>query len=359
MSTSNFFKSIVTVALGAVISMGAFAQVTTSGTIVANGVTKGTPHAYTAPTAAIPNVVDFVTKGSTMPYSVTPDPVIATVVASGAPFQASSYNWRFGTTPLGTFSPALTINAGDLPPYNAGWYQESNISVNWTTVGKDSLKVSEHSRNSAGLPTCTGADSTLYVYVMPVPSAAFNLAKIGNVAAGDLNGSVPGTIGGCSTDGKIIHFAVNVTGTQDFIANGRYQYTPFGGAAGSWISTTVGLATFVNDSVVSTGIKNGTGGTFDGAATNFYTALPATPNSTTIDAFQFTIPTGVYGKYVFQLYRVTDLVSRKSFKDTDGIVANGYDNVANEGSLGAQEITVYSLPTPTTGKIQHITNLGW
>ena len=223
-------------------------------------------------------------------------------------------------------------------------------------------KVSEHSRNSAGIQTCDGKDSAIAIYVMPRPTARFNEAKCGIVAAADIQGTAAdGIIGGCGVAGSVIKFAVDVTGTQDFIVNGRYQYTPFGGAAGAWTSTTVGAATFANDSLVASGKKNGTGGTFDGVVTNFYAASPSSPQSTTINAFQFTIPAATYGKYVFQLYRVTDLVSRKSFKDTDANAANGYDNVANRGDLtaGVQTLTLYSLPQPTTGKVQHVTNAGW
>ncbi len=338
MRTKNLFRSIVAATL-AVVSTSAFAQLTTTGSAT---VDKGTPYAYTSPTSgANPEVVDFVTVGSTMPYSVVPDSTIQTIVASGAPFQASSYNWRLGTTPLGSLrqadgSTALANIATDPAPYNAGYYLDYDVAVIWgNTPGIDSIKVSEHSRNNGGLQTCDGADTTLYVYVMPKPTAQFieagTLAGATNIV-GTANDAI---VGGCGIAGSTLHFNVTFTGTQDFYVYYSSVYTPFGGLAAPAVTGSV-----------TTGL----------GAANFYTATPTVPNTDAVtDAFTFAIPAATYGKYVFTLTGVNDLVSRKSLTAADmGTLVN------TTGSAPAgPTLTVYSLPTPTTGRVLHVTNQGW
>ncbi len=344
MRTKNFLKLIVAAALCAVVSSGAFAQVTTSG---AASVNKGTPHAYTLPSAVVPNVVDYVTIGSVMPYNVTPDPVIATVVASGAPFLPSSFNWRLGTTPLGTLDRAngsTALSTTDLPisandpnaPYGGTIYTLDNaITVAWgATLGIDSIKVSEHSRNSAGIQTCDGQDSTIYVYVMPKPTATFieagTLSGVTNIVgtAGDA------TVGGCGVAGTTIHFNVTFTGTENYTLTYQYVYTPFGG----------GPSTVTPPAVTGIGVDH------------FYSATPASPNTEALtNVFTFAIPAATYGKYVFTLLGVTDLVSRKSLS----LPSQDLGILNNTTGAAAPTLTLLSLPTPTTGTIKHVTNLSW
>ena len=141
MRTKNLFRSIVAATL-AVVSMSAFAQpnVTTSGIA---SVTKGTPLSTTAPSALTPQVVDFVTIRSVMPYNVTPDPVIKTIVASGAPFQPSSFNWRLATAKGSLFTAdsttALANIVTDPAGYNAGYYLDTAVTVKWTVIGIDTI----------------------------------------------------------------------------------------------------------------------------------------------------------------------------------------------------------------------------
>lgn len=360
MRTKNLFRALVAATL-AMVSVGLFGQtVTTSGT--ANTAKNGLVLSATATEA-----VDFATINSKMPYSITADPVVAAQV-NGTDFLASGFSWRLsggGALEIPGAATGLTevFQQDDgATSYVPAAYSQNDIAVQWgAALGQYTITVAEQSRNTLGMPECDGADSTLLVYLMPVPTAEFNEAMIGHTAGGDIEGTAgDGIVGGCGLEGLVVHFAVDVTGTQDFIVNGRYRFTPFGGAAGAWTSTGAG---FANDSVVATGIKNGTSGTFDGAATAWYNATPAAPLATTIDAFQFTVPSGVgtYGRYVFELYRVTDKVSRKSFQDTDGVTV-GYQNPNNNGDLsaGVQQITLISLPTPTTGTIRHVgNNVAW
>ncbi len=68
-----------------------------------------------------------------------------------------------------------------------------------------------------------------------------------------------------------------------------------------------------------------------------------------------TIPPASYGKYVLTVHSVSDRISRKSFS-TPAALAQA-DN-APAGGTGV--LTIWALPTPTTGRIQHVTNnSGW
>jgi hypothetical protein len=350
MRTKNFFRTIVAAAFCAAVSTGAFAQVTTSGT--ATAVKNGTVLSATAN-----QVVDFATIGSKMPYVITND---AAYAAYGIPgYSASGFSWRLPSG--GTFEAMTEIMNNTGGSFTPKAYSDKNVIVDWGAIAGDyTITVAEQSRNSL-FTECAGPDSTMEVYLMPKPTANFNESKCYyHPAAADI--AVPGAsvadgkIGGCGLETMVIHFAVDVTGTEKFIATAQYQFTPFStGIPGAW--------TAIGDSLVADAVDGGVVAYIGGGATHFYSATFGSPQSTTIDAFQFTVPTGAatYGTYQFKLTTVTDLVSRKSFKDTDGNVANGYFNASNRGDLtvGLQTLNFYSLPAPSTQPVKHVTNLNW
>ncbi|HEX2935974.1 MAG TPA: hypothetical protein VHO72_11520, partial [Bacteroidales bacterium] len=60
------------------------------------------------------------------------------------------------------------------------------------------------------------------------------------------------------------------------------------------------------------------------------------------------------GKYEIEIVNITDKITEKSF---GALAANDPARNATSTDLPAAPYTFYSLPTPTTSKIQHITNL--
>ncbi len=330
MKTKNLFKTFVAAALCATFSFSANAQLTTTGTATQ---AKNAPNP--PPSASATEVVDYATIGSKMPYSITPDPTVAAQV-DGTNFLASGFSWRISGAggsfeQVAAHNPLTVVGA-----YVPTAYAENNVAVLWgNTAGDYTITVAEQSRNTLGLTQCVGADSTLHVYLMPKPTAQF-------IEAGTLSGvtDITGTagdaiVGGCGVAGTTIHFNVTFTGTEKFDLAYQYVYTPFTtGIPGAPVPLTA----------------NNLG------ATNYFTATPALPNTAAVtNAFTFNVPAGNYGKYVFTLTSVTDLVSRKSLStptQDPGVLDN------TTGALAAT-LTLFSLPTPTTGTIKHVTNLGW
>jgi len=366
MRTKNLFRTLVAATL-AVVSTSAFAQ-TTSGT--ANQSRQTTTN---IPTATRPEAVDFVTIGSSTPYNVTGDQEVGKLYRTVAGFQPSEFNWRVDINPTAgtnSLTPAATDNAARTVRADDGtstltvgttpnYYLDTAIVVNWgNTPGYYDISVSEQSRNTLGLSTCAGADSFLQVFVMPEPIIAF--LEAGTVISTDNsydtaadNTSIvgnpnDGVIGGCGVAGQYICFNVVYSGTEDFNGYYQYQYTPFGGAAAA--------------AVTQQPIAQQDAGTLA-----FYSARPDVPNEATNNgAFLFQIPAATYGKWVFTLTGVTDLVYRKSFNadatKVGSAAAESDEGVVNTGLTTANtsaSLTVYSLPTPTTGAVNHITNSGW
>jgi hypothetical protein len=322
MKTKNLFRTAAIAMLSAA-TFSAFAQVTTSGNATA---TKATLH----------EGIEFATISSVMPYIIDRDANVAAMVASDpATFQPSEFNWRL---PAGGAIAKLGGGAWT-PGTTAGYYLDTASQVSWGAVaGIYNITVSEKTRNSGGLSTCSGADSSISVYLMSKPTAAFVEAS----------SSLPGTntsdakLGGCSTAGTTINLAVAFTGAQDFRVVASSVYTPIGGVAQAPVS--------IGSTVTNLGTST------------FFSATPTVPNSETVNtAMSFAIPAsgaGAYGKYVITLTAVSDLVSRKSYKDND-LVTPGYQGDNGDLSAGVQTLTVYSLPTPVTGTVKHVTNLGW
>jgi len=353
MRTKNLFRTVIATAL-TVVSINAFGQgKTTTGT--ANTVRATTTN---IPTATRPEAVDFVTIGSKMPYSVTPDANVAAAV-DGINFLVSEYNWRVdidpaaGTntlTPAATNDATRTVRAADgttvlSAATTADYYTNTDVTVNWLAIGQYDITVKEQSRNTLGFPFCSGIDSSVRVYVMPKPTATF-------IEAGTLAGAtnIEGTInndaivGGCGVANTTVSFNVTFTGTEAYAIAYQSVFTPFStgipGAAVPATATGLGLL-------------------------NFYSATPAVPNTEALTGvFTFAVPAATYGKYVFTLTSVTDRISRKTLADANG---NGTANDQDPGTLvnttgaAAPILTLYSLPTPTTGAVRHVDNsvTGW
>lgn len=376
MRTKNLFRTLVTACL-AVVSVSMFGQLTTNNVAPYDTVSKGIKPVTTlggdSLDATQTEWIDLVTVGSIMPYFVGRDPNVKAMIASDPTvFLPSEFNWRVvGTGTLANLGGgAWSAPAGTPadPALTAGYRLDTAVQVSWTANGIQRLWVSELTRNAGGLPTCQGPDSLISVFVLPVPTAAWNEAfcNDGTITVAGTN-TTDYRLGGCDMVGDAIRFAVDVTGTDRFIASAHFRYTPLGGTATAWQhDNTLGAAALggvlAMDSTIATGVRDGgTASTFDGAATNFYSLTGAANLSTTIDdAFRFTIGAAAYGKWEFQLTTVTDRISRKSFRDTDATPANGYYNASNRGSASAQILTLYSLPTPRTQTIRHISNnTGW
>ncbi len=348
MRTKNLFRSLIAATL-AVVSMSAFAQLTTTGaaTAVKNGPGPAPANANQT------QVVDFATVGSVMPYNVVPDTNVASMV-DNINFLVSEYNWRVDTDPTTTVSvsPAATDHAnrrvraidGTSLLTNAttpNYYTNYEIAVNWLTAGEYDITVSEQSRNTLGLPQCPGSDSTLRVYVMPRPSVEWNeTAFLGPQGTpGDRN------VGGCAiaVPGSTTSWAIPVlleSYTQDVKI--AYSYTKYtmSGTAGTPVNQT--LAASIN---------------YNEGTDSWYTASPGSPNSGTVTLLTLIVPdplvdaAGAYGRWEFTITGVNDMVSRKS----------GVTNTVTDlpGDIAGQTFTLWSLPTPTTGTIRHVTNVGW
>ncbi len=365
MRTSNFFKSIVTVALGTVISMGAFAQGLTTkvgATLVPNGSPSITTFGAADATHS-PEFVDLVTVGSKTPYVVTPDANVAAMVTGNpAVFKASVYNWSLaGAAATGS---ALEIpaahtgltadgNADGTPTY-ANFFNENSVGVQWgSTTGACTISVSEQSQNTAGLPACDGALENLNVWVMPRPTVNFDEAATPTVNGNNIIGTASdGIIGGCgvaaatSTD---VLLAFDISGSDQYQVAYKVDY--------------YALADFTTPA--TSGTSTFTATPFDDGTNTFLSVTAGSPNSVTgitNNQIKVSVPdnstTAAYGKWVITLTAVNDRIYRKSFNTTAGDVAND-GTVLNSGGAVISTLTLYSLPTPTTGKIQHVTNLGW
>lgn len=332
MRTKNLFRAIAATCLAAMISVSANAQLTTSAALPADYVVRNTN--TDAPTATAPEAVDFVTVGSIMPYNITPDADVAAMVADApATFLPSVYNWRISG--LGTMQQIGGAALTPAVPADPGYYNENEIQVTWGgTAGVATLTVSERSRNTIGLAQCDGSDSTLNIWVMPRPTVDWSETSF----TGPQGTAGDNTVGGCAiaVAGAVTPWDiyVDLSYAQDVkIAYTVTKYTMAGVAGAPTTQTLV------------------TSGNYGTAA--FYTASPASPNTEIVVLTTLNVPdpevdrAGAYGRWVYQITAVNDMISRKS-----GVASQAAD-------IPAGTFTVWSLPTPTTGTIKHVRNTGW
>lgn len=318
MRTNNFFKSIVTVALSAVISMGAFAQSTTA-------------HVASVDNTAANEGTDYVTKGAEVPYQISSTLQIWDLIAQGV-LVPSVYNWSIGAGPTiykSDGTTAATTVAGllgteNFPAAGAGFYVDTLIYIKYPATGALVLSVHERTvSNVAGIAGCLDAVGwTQNIQVTNRPSVVFN--------------SPTANVGGCGVAGVAYNIPLTVSGSNNPIVTYGIDYTSTAGA----VTHTVPAGTTVNDA----GFVAPTG----------WTAL-SVDNPVTNVAIPFTPAAGNYGKYVVTVTAITDRISRKSL---DKAIAGAQDP-GDVVLSGPATLTIYAYPTPTTGKIKHVTNLGW
>jgi hypothetical protein len=339
MKKMNLFRMLAIVTMFTLATNGAFAQgLTTTGTasVIKTGPNFPADNEY----------IDMVTVGSKMPYQVTPDPTVAAMV-DNVTFFPSVFNWTVTGVGNALELPAshtgLTPddNANGTPVY-AGFFKESSVAVQWgATVGDYTISVSEQAQNNAGLPACAGAAVNLDAWVMAKPIVSFDEAAtpLVNGTLNIIGTPNDGILGGCGLSGASpvdVLLAVDLTGTDQYQVSYKTDYYPLIGAP-------------VMGSFAFTPTKFD-----DGTHTFLSVSGPASPNTGTVsnnNEIKVTIPANTYGKWVVTLQGVNDRVSRKSFSALP---------TPDLGTVGATaSLTIYSMPTPTTQPIQHVTNLGW
>jgi hypothetical protein len=353
MRTKNLFRTLVAATL-AVVTMNLIAQptgVTTGGTptVVKSGANFPADHEY----------VDLVTIGSKMPYHVTPDQNIVDLITSNPTvFFASVYNWTVaagGTLQLPGSTSGLTADdAANSTPVNVGYFKENDVAVYFTTTGAKTISVQERSENNAGFAVCTGAAENIDVWVQPKPTIGFDEVNLANVNGSSIIGasSVDGIVGGCGVavvgSTTTIQLPVIVTGSDNY----EITYT----VDNRHLDGTANLTTYNVATPITTAKLNGAKTYLDLAAgTNNTESFNTT---TGYASFNVVIPTtaiaaNAYGKWIITLTAITDRVSRKSLSDSAGDLSN----VQDPGTiLAANTLTIFSLPTPTTGKINHVNN---
>jgi hypothetical protein len=167
--------------------------------------------------------------------------------------------------------------------------------------------------------SCSGATEDLSVVVVAEPTVVWN-------NGGSLR------LGGCGVAGTSIGIPVTVTGTD------RFQLT------------------YTQDYIDLTGASTVTGPVTTGnlGASDIFADFTNTEN---IDMYTLAIPLATYGRYEITISAVTDRISRKSLNNYVTETATYGDQ--DPGDFVTTTMIVYSLPTPTTGQIQHVTNLNW
>lgn len=362
MRTKNLFRTLAAATL-AVVSMSAFAQVTTTGPVTAVKNGPG-PLPNVAPAIGIleTEVVDFVTVGSITPYSVTPDANVAAMVASdGATFHPSVFNWRltFAGTGTGTLGQlvtgaALTTNAST--PVYPGYFDQNDIQIAWgANADVATLRVSEKSRNTLGITACDGGDSLLTIYVMPKPSvewAEASVVGLSNDVAGDR------IVGGCgvATPGAPVSYNIPIN-LESYTSDMKIAYTV---DKYTMANLTVAATTFTQILAPGAILPQVSSANYNEGTDTWLTATPGTPNSGVVTLCALNVPDpsvdaasfqAAYGKWVYTVTAVDDRTSRKT-----GIASA---NTELPGGIAAQTFTVYSFPKPITGTIKHVANVGW
>lgn len=376
MRTKNLFKSLVAATL-AVVSVNAFGQggLTTATPVAGADFSVKTATAWNG-TAGNANNLDIVTVTSKMPYSVDRDANQAALDASSTSFWPSVFNWALNVPAAGAFQiptavTGLTVDDGSNGTANNGpnYFTQNDVAVKWAnTPGTYQITVRERPENSAGLTVCDGQVENIDVWVMRKPTASFMESSLWGEqgTAGFVNGiavaTVIGTasdetIGGCgisdATNPTNIQLPIRVTGTDLFTLAYDIDFYDISD-----------LATIASTNSYSTAA------TFDAGLSylslvdhNYLVGLENNNNQ-----IQLVVPAVTYGKWVVRLTGITDRISRKTLSDPDGdgvanqdmgtILATGEAGAIDNSGAGAgvDQLTVWSLPTPTTGTIKHVTN---
>jgi len=276
-----------------------------------------------ADTTAADETKDYVTVGSTMPYSVNPDGALDALRT--AAITKSEFEWLIDGA-----AAALEDTLGAALPETGGWYENPNGNASnidftgayeWSTVGDYLISVRERSVGLiAGGAVCTDMSAVnLPVGVLDRPSVEWDEAT----------GPNAGFTKGICWDGTthpIQAIDVLLDGTGVWKGSYTVQF-----ASVDDINTPDFTHT-VTDSVI--------------VNTAFAFATPhSTANAGTIS---YNPGLNMYGKYVFEMTNITDHISRKS-----GVNAIGTD-LCGVG----EEYTMYLMPTPVTQPVRHIKNVG-
>ncbi|MDP4115601.1 MAG: hypothetical protein Q8903_05675 [Bacteroidota bacterium] len=291
---SIYSKSLFTIALAWFALAGVFGQ---------GALTNST--APTAINTTSGEEIDYVTVGSQLQYKVTP----TDFGSLGTSFK-TIFGWTVtdvsGSAVPGAYTlynaagPGSLTNDADATN-NAGYFTENEISVYWPTVGNYKLNTTERVRVT---PFCSGNPVSQEVHVLNRPKVtSWNVTTSPTSCGLTGNVSIPFKCNGSRT----ITVAYSVT------------YTPL---TGSPSAPTTGTATVDLGSTVYDATDK------DGAIT-----IPVTSTN--------------YGTYSVQITGVTDNVTTKCF--------SSYTTAAAD--MPAAAYVFYSLPTPQTQPIQHVTNL--
>jgi hypothetical protein len=322
MRTKKFFRVLVAAAL-AVVSISAFAQ-------YSSVPTAGGAGGYDATGTS-----DYVTVGSRMPYYVDPDNAIEALIAGGN-MDTSQFMWEVLSLPglvnqWGATTPEQADNTPLVAGGAAGYYTANEISVNWNVAANARyvVRATEHSMPISGVFAEGCDDPTAQadtVYVIDRPTIVFPTTFY-NAACGTTPGAatsfyVPINVTGLAT--WRITFSVTYNGAG-YVPSG--EVVGFGALEGSTDADVLANAASV---------KN----------------LAGTPTAGTAGlnvVLNGGGATNGYGRYVVNVTNITDRISRKS-----------QDVIASQaGDLPASDYTIYVMPTPATGTIQHRINLGW
>jgi hypothetical protein len=313
MRTNNFFRTLAA-SLLAVVSVSVFAQPYPTGNY--------SPSSWITDSVTANNITEYVTVDSRMPYMIVPDANIRKLIDQGV-FFPSGFFWRaaLSTNAWATTECVLTDTSSVAlsadPHSGANYYLDSVIMVEWAATGTYRLWHAEKSNsNVAGLTGCESDMSSLQVVVVGLPTVAFiDPDRI---------------LGGCSVAGTSINVDVHITGTDLRRVVYSSTYKGLSGSAAAYYSadTLVGVS-------------------------NLFTDGTSNPEDVTMSVLS--IPAATYGTWEYTITGISDRVSRKSLSRVAG---NGA-TAGTEYPLATTTLKVYSLPTPTTKAIRHITNLNW
>jgi len=257
--------------------------------------------------SALGTVDFYMTRGTTIPFYVTPDAYFNPGYVTPTWTVSSTFLWSFSVDPVSfSFSSTTAIN----PDITIG------------TVGSYVLNVVETS--AGGCPDATPMSANVIVREQPTANFA-TLVGRDIVQCGTYTGAVPFTI----TDNLATNFLVDYTlVVQSYAADGT---TTFGAPISTTSYTDVAFAT--------AGLK-------DLVASTAYPVLENPVGSPKVTRYTFTITGGTNG--------INDAISRVSDYVNNRPLLTG--PFTNYPSLTDGEYSIQVLPAPTTGPIYHLAN---
>lgn len=291
-------------------------------------------------TTATSTTSEYVTVGSQLPYYVTPDATIDGLITLGA-MNNSNFKWII-TTNADVAIPAASANmkaADGSAALGAGgaadYYTNNEVTISWLTgqtpaqANPYKIKVTEHSIPATGVfaDGCDGNTQTRFVHVLPVPTIGVN-----STTASIACGTTPGA-------GIFYYVPLKLTGIGPWDVTYSVTYNGAAYAAGG-TTATVGTTQSITDD------DNGTSDVYTLATTQSTLNAQVAGNTAGIPLL---INGGGansgYGSYVVTITDVKDKISKKSLTSINGTV-----------NIGEDKITVYVIPTPNTGAVQHVAN---